>query len=130
MFKLNEKLIIECKATMKMDDRKQTANLRSVKSANKHNHNENIEEIDKNKMPSINWYKETEMLQPVSNRTDITTEVDNGHHNLHSVLTIHHSKIEDCGKYRCVYDDIQEQVDVRVSNYESEFEIIVFFSLQ
>lgn len=110
-----------------MDDRKQTANLRSVKKGNKlaNHNNENIEEIDKNNMPSINWYKENEILQPVSNRTDIRTEIDNGHHNLHSVLTIYHSKIEDSGKYRCVYDDIQEQVDVRVSNYESKF--ILFF---
>ena len=50
-----------------------------------------------------------------SNNVEIMTQTDENEHNLHSVLTINKAKLADSGKYRCVYDDIQEQVQVKVA---------------
>ena len=90
--------------------------------------------------PIIYWYKENEILKETdsvrnkprheaqiylkkltsdSNRqVKIVTKHDLNDSVLNSVLTINHAKLEDSGNYRCMFNNIQEQVTVNVLNDE------------
>lgn len=47
-------------------------------------------------------------------KIEIDTRQDQTENQLNSVLTIYNAKVDDSGKYRCIYDNIQEQVNVKV----------------
>lgn len=55
-----------------------------------------------------------------SRKFEIETKLDNNEQTLNSILTINHAREEDSGKYRCIYDNIQEQINIRVVN-DSEY---------
>jgi hypothetical protein len=53
----------------------------------------------------------------------VTTQ-DKNDHLLRSVLILNNATPEDSGKYRCIYDNIQEQVEVKVHSrrfFENSF---------
>ena len=50
----------------------------------------------------------------------ILTEHDLGENLLRSVLTIENAKASDSGKYKCVYENTQEQVTVNVKRNTCE----------
>jgi hypothetical protein len=84
---------------------------------------------------NIYWYKENEILKDTdlnrnkirhdpsqnqqseyfdNNKIEIDTQQDLDENLLNSVLTINNAKVNDSGNYRCLYDNIQEQVSVKV----------------
>jgi hypothetical protein len=107
---------------------------------NNHHHHQRHQRMHK---PNIYWYKGNEILKDtdthrnklrhepslkeinkdlVDNRKiEIETNHDFGDNLLNSVLTISNAKVNDSGKYRCIYDNIQEQVTVHVSQPECKF---------
>lgn len=103
-FRQDDKIVIKCRATLKYQP--------------KMNHNLN----QRQQKPNIHWYKENEIIKTTSSRSisqelpkiEIDTQQDQDENLLNSVLTINNAKIDDSGKYKCIYDNIQEQVDVKV----------------
>lgn len=49
-------------------------------------------------------------------KIEIETKLDTNEQTLNSILTINHAREDDSGKYRCIYDNIQEQINVKVIN--------------
>lgn len=102
-YKIDEKIVIKCKATLKYHQK------------NSHQLNQ------RHQKPNIHWYKENEIIKSTNSRStindqkiEIDTRQDIDENLLNSVLTIHNAKVDDSGKYRCIYDNIQEQVNVKV----------------
>lgn len=103
-FKLDDKVIIKCKVTVKPT---------IMKGPNQHLIHQ------RHPKPSIFWYKENDALK--SNPSDarkieIDTKYENSEQVLASYLIIYNARYEDTGKYRCTYDNMQEQVNVKVNN--------------
>jgi len=118
-FRKDETIVIKCKATLKSHHR----------SNNQHSKN-NLNQ--RQQKPHINWYKDNEIIKssPTQKRREdthhnnennqtvrkieIQTKQDNNQHYLDSVLIIQKANSDDSGKYRCIYDNIQEQITVKV----------------
>ena len=135
-FKIDDKIVIKCKATLKSHHR---SVINGRHGASNHTLNQ------RQHKPSIYWYKENEILRnqdsnknkirhdPEQNKIDethahkinIETKQDADENILNSVLTISNAKLDDSGKYRCIYDNIQEQVTVKVI-YDCKFLSFVY----
>ncbi len=55
-------------------------------------------------------------MAKLSHKFEIETKQDSHEQHLNSVLTIHDARVDDSGRYRCIYDNIQESVQVKVFN--------------
>jgi len=153
-FRVDDKIVIKCKATLRTYTHKNmNHNHRSTNNNNNaaytltngsFNHHQRHQRMHK---PNIYWYKGNEILKDtdthrnklrhepslkeinkdlVDNRKiEIETNHDFGDNLLNSVLTISNAKVNDSGKYRCIYDNIQEQVTVHVSQPECKFFIVI-----
>jgi hypothetical protein len=68
--------------------------------------------------PTINWYKENELIkidrENQTKKYEIHSHHDRAEHLLSSTLFIHNARIEDSGRYRCLYENIQEQTVISV----------------
>lgn len=133
-FKVNDKIVIKCKATLKSHHKN---GMNKAYTFNNINHTTNPHHQRHQRMhkPNIYWYKENEILKDTDlnrnkirhdpsqnqqseyfddNKIEIDTKQDLDENLLNSVLTINNAKINDSGNYRCIYDNIQEQVTVKV----------------
>ena len=106
-FKLDEKIVLRCRTTLK----------HHKSNGNHHNLNQ------RQPRPNIHWYKDNELIRSTSLYRDddpnmrkigIETKQEGEENLLNSVLTIHNARIEDSGNYKCIYENIQEQVSVKV----------------
>lgn len=130
-FKIDEKIRLTCRTTLRSSHQK------------KHHH---AHQATRQQRPGILWYKDNEPIRSSSSsyrsssspdgvavaavdqsdrQIEIETkqeEEDNGDEALllNSVLTIHNARIDDAGKYKCIYENIQEQVTVKVI-YDCKF---------
>ena len=142
-FKVNDKIVIKCKATLK-STHKNSHKVNKAYSLSS-NSNSSISMNHRHQRmhkPNIYWYKENEILKDTdSNRNkirhepqqnensdyfenrkiEIETKHDFHDNLLNSVLTISNAKLNDSGLYRCIYDNIQEQVTIHVSQPDCEF---------
>ena len=136
-FRIDDKIVIKCKATLKSHH----------KSLINGRHGTNHTLNQRQHKSSIYWYKENEILRnqdsnknkirhdPEQNKIDenyahkiqIETKQDSEENILNSILTINNAKLDDSGKYRCIYDNIQEQVTVKVI-YDCKFLILLFIA--
>ena len=66
------------------------------------------------------WYRDNEIIKATTgeqgHKIEIETKLDNNEQTLNSILTVNSAKIEDSGKYRCIYDSTQEQINIKVIN--------------
>lgn len=129
-YKLDDKIVLKCRATMRTLHKTPSLHLIHQRQSKS----------------SILWYKENEILKSSVRRTtataddepssssqdqetsasnndenqqhkiEIETKLDNNEQTLNSILTISHARETDSGKYRCIYDNIQENVQIRVIN--------------
>lgn len=130
-YKLDDKIVLKCRATMRTLHKTPSLHLIHQRQSKS----------------SILWYKENEILKSSVRRTtataddepsssshdqetaatnnddsqqqhkiEIETKLDNNEQTLNSILTISHAREADSGKYRCIYDNIQENVQIRVTN--------------
>ncbi len=116
-FTPDENIALTCKTTLRLP------NNNTKRKNNKHHHL-----FQRNHKPTISWYKENELIKEeiTSNNNQNNTnsikkhEIHTTHermsHFLTSTLLIHDAKVEDSGKYRCIYENIQEQAVVTVSS--------------
>ncbi len=131
-FKIDETIVIKCKATLKSAHKSGKVN---SNNNNKHHLNQ------RQQRPVIHWYKDDEVIKTgndnkrnkldpndqakmANHKIEIETRQDSHEHHLNSVLTIHNAKLDDSGKYRCIYDSVQESVTVKVFN-DREFESFI-----
>jgi hypothetical protein len=110
-FKIDEKIVLKCRTT-----------LRTHKPSERQSHNLK----QRQPRPNIHWYKDNEPIRstslyrnsnnedPSMRKIDIETKQEGEDNLLNSVLVIHNARIEDSGKYKCIYENIQEQVTVKV----------------
>jgi hypothetical protein len=111
-FKVDDKIVLKCKTTVRHHHTngghsKQLHNLKQ-----------------RQPRPNIHWYKDNELVRPTSSlhrsddpsarKVDVETRQEGEDNLLNSVLTVHNARIEDSGKYKCIYENIQEQVAVKV----------------
>jgi hypothetical protein len=110
-FKIDEKIVLKCRTTLRH---------------HKRNGEQSHLKQQRQQRPSIHWYKDNEPIRgtslyrnddPSMRKIDIETKQEGEDNLLNSVLVIHNARIEDSGKYKCVYENIQEQVTVKV-NYD------------
>ena len=121
-YKLDDKIVLKCRATMRTLHKTPSLHLIHQRQSKS----------------SILWYKENEIIKsssPPSTSTDIPndddeeeksrnsehkieieTKLDNNEQTLNSILTIYKARETDSGKYRCIYDNIQENVQIKVIN--------------
>lgn len=57
-----------------------------------------------------------QLQQQHKHTIEIETKLDTNEQTLNSILTINHAREDDSGKYRCIYDNIQENVQIKVIN--------------
>ena len=155
-YQQNDKIVIRCSATLKILHQKRSPHLHGrklvydlneaqEKASHRHNRRAN----------SIFWYKENEIIKMTSPMTLVKTKLrqdqsvmsppqikaHNNKHKLHiltehdlsanllkSVLTIENAKASDSGKYKCVYENIQEQVTVNVKRNTREHYTLFFLN--
>lgn len=139
----NEKIVIRCSATLKPLHQKRSNSHDRIKLVNDLNEQEKMHRHHRMSKPAtIYWYKENDILKEVDSsliknklrhdsshqlnvnnlpqrhhhqhKLNILTEHDLDDNLLKSVLTIENAKASDSGKYKCVYENIQEQVTVHV----------------
>ena len=121
-FKKDEDIMIKCQTVMKSSHHNGKGNTAHLKQ--------------RQQRPTINWYKDNEMITSDSNhknhsapRVEIISSHDNTAHLLKSSLLIRSARLEDSGKYMCTYENIQEQVSVRISiDRKINFKIFFFFN--
>ena len=109
-FKTLDNIKLSCRATLRTPH---------VKRKNSKNHL-----YQRHQKPTISWYKENDLIKPdqtALNETsprklEIQTTLDRVEHLLTSTLLISNANIEDSGKYRCIYENIQEQTVIKVTN--------------
>lgn len=131
-FKVDEKIVIKCKATMKSNPKH---------SNNNNNKNSRHQMNQRHQRSTIHWYKDDEIIkvnhennkrnkldpdqskqmQENNKKFEIETKNDNHDHYLNSVLTINDAKLDDSGRYRCIYENIQESVTIKVFNDYYEY---------
>ncbi len=108
-FKTNDKIILKCQTT-----------LRSGYTGRSQNGQK------RHQRANIHWYKDNELIRTTSlyrdkenvhrgaRKFDIDVKQDENGSQLSSVLTINNAKAEDSGKYKCVYDNIHENANIKV----------------
>jgi hypothetical protein len=103
-FKIDDKIVLKCKATMGTPHKTQSSHLINQRQSKS----------------SILWYRENEIIKATSgeqgHKIEIETKLDNKEQTLNSILTVNSAKVEDSGKYRCIYDNTQEQINIKVIN--------------
>ena len=139
-FKVDDKIIIKCKATIRTYHNSNNNKIHHHTSSNNNaytlTNNSFHQRHQRMHKPNIYWYKGNEILKDTdahrnklrhepsqkeksdldeNRKIEIETNHDYSDNLLNSVLTISNAKVNDSGKYRCIYDNIQEQVTVHVS---------------
>lgn len=107
-YKVSDKIVLKCRTTMRSLHKSQSMHLIHQRQSKS----------------SILWYKENEIIKSTSGRSEspelhkveIETKLDNNEQTLNSILTINNAQESDSGKYRCIYDNIQENIQIKVTN--------------
>lgn len=119
-FKVEDKIVLKCRATLRSVHKSQSMHLIHQRQSKS----------------SILWYKENEIIKSSASarngnnegaendrKIEIETKIDNNEQTLNSILTIHKARESDSGNYRCIYDNFQRNIEIKISN-ERKKEII------
>lgn len=69
--------------------------------------------------PHISWYKENDLLKNDHNASatqKIKIHTERYENKLRSKLTIRNANVIDSGKYRCIFENIQEHSIIKISD--------------
>ena len=148
-YKQNEKIVIKCSATPKPIQKRNRQT--SIRKNFVLDFNYNIPSRQhRMPRPHIYWFKDNEILKDTDlsknkirqdssqtrqlshlnqRKINITTSQDLNENSLNSVLTIENANVNDSGKYKCIYENIHEQVTVNVRRTIRKIYFILFIPL-